>query len=326
MDKELQNTAAPRSQASGGHVGQQGMGVGHQAPVYSTGGESATRTQKIDSFTSGDVTLPESMGEAQTGPISAKGEGDAHAFSPNDVRQGSIGDCYFLASLMAVANTNPGLLQKAIQKNDDGSYTVSLFSEQETGMLFWKSTKLKPHNVTIFPTFPIEADGTDTANPDANSLPGHAWTASTDESELWVRLIEKAYALLLGSYSTIGKGGLSADALEVLTGERFTQRVFNDNDKVKERILEMVGDNVPVCVDSINISSASDDAKKFALENSIVQPHAYAVISANDTNITVRNPHGQRNKDEGISGARNVQPTLTWAMFFELFSQYSDKH
>ncbi len=323
MEKEQSTLNQRVTQSNAENMGQTSGGVGFQAPAYSSGNQG-TGAQAVTA-TNGNVTLPETLGPAQSGEIAVKGEGDAHAFSPNDVRQGSIGDCYFLASLMAVAHTNPGLLQKAITKNDDGTYTVKLYKVEQTGMLFWKGKKFIPQEIKLYPTFPTEADGTDTANPDANSVPAHAWTASTDESELWVRLIEKAYALIVGSYSEIGNGGLGADALEALTGEGYSHKVFGGHKKTKKKIIEMVGENTPVVVDSINIDDASDEATTFADENSIVQPHAYAVISANETGITVRNPHGQRNTAEGITGARNVQPTLTWDVFFELFSQYSDK-
>lgn len=324
MEKDQNSHSHATVQSNADVVSQNAGGASLPAPAYS-GGVQADGAQSTTAG-NGDKALPETLGPAQEGPISAQGEGDAHAFSPNDVRQGSIGDCYFLASLMAVAHTTPDLLKKAITKNNDGTYTVKLYITKETGRWFWKGEKLVAQNVIIYPTFPLEADGTDTANPDANSVPAHAWTASTDESELWVRLIEKAYALLIGSYAEIGNGGLGADALETLTGEKYTHKVFGSTKKVKRKIIEMVEDNTPVVVDSINIDNASEKATDFARDNSIVQPHAYAVISANDSTITVRNPHGQRNTAEGITGARNVQPSMTWDMFFELFTQYSDKN
>ncbi|WP_235299116.1 eCIS core domain-containing protein [Portibacter marinus] len=272
-----------------------------------------------------EKSLPETLGQTQTGPIASRGEGDAHSFSPNDIRQGSIGDCYFLASLGAIANTNPGLLRDAITENSNGTYTVRLYTEQDVGWIF-EDMQLRPHNVTIYPTFPVAAGSTDTANPNPPNA-AHAWSAPGDENELWVKLIEKAYALLIGSYTQIGKGGLSADALEVLTGERYTERVISNdtNAAAKERIIEMVDENVPVVASAINITDASAELQTFARLNSIVTPHAYTVISANDETITLRNPHGQGDAANGIRGARVAQPVLTWAQFFGLFDQYSNK-
>ena len=293
--------------------------------------ENKKVTQKSNGKTDANVvqraekSLPETLGDTQTGPIAERGEGDAHSFSPNDIRQGSIGDCYFLASLGAIANTNPGLLREAITENANGSYTVKLYTEQDVGWIF-EDLELRPHMVTIYPTFPVAAGSTDTANPNPPDA-AHAWSAPGDENELWVKLIEKAYALLIGSYTQIGSGGLSADAMEVLTGERYTERVISNdtNASAKERIIEMVDANVPVTAAAINISDASAALQEFARLNSILTPHAYTVISANEETITLRNPHGQGDAANGIRGARVAQPVLTWAQFFGLFDQYSDK-
>ena len=43
---------------------------------------------------------------------------------PEAVRQGRLGSCYFFATLSALAQANPGAIQKLIQDNNDGSYTV----------------------------------------------------------------------------------------------------------------------------------------------------------------------------------------------------------
>ena len=87
------------------------------------------------------VTLPEKLGPKQSGPIAVKGKGDKHAFSPNDINQGSIGDCYFLAALAGVAKTNPGLLRKAITQNSDGTFTVRLYTTENKKFLWWKWKK-----------------------------------------------------------------------------------------------------------------------------------------------------------------------------------------
>lgn len=52
-------------------------------------------------------------------------------FGPNgpqasDINQGKIGDCWALSTLAAQATTDPASIQKMIQKNQNGSYTVNL--------------------------------------------------------------------------------------------------------------------------------------------------------------------------------------------------------
>src|SRR5205085_9952992 len=44
--------------------------------------------------------------------------------SIDDVRQGAAGDCYYLASLAAVAKTNPSIIRNHIADLGDGTYAV----------------------------------------------------------------------------------------------------------------------------------------------------------------------------------------------------------
>lgn len=287
---------------------------------FSGGGGSTSSAVQLDSTT---VTLPEALGPAQSGDVATQGDGDANAFSPNDVNQGSIGDCYFLASLVAIANSQPQLLQQAIHANADGSYTVRMYRPEQEEYLFGLMSErvLRPVQVVIWPTFPLEAAGHDAANPNADANPGHAHGGDVDAAgnpELWVRLFEKAYALLMGSYATIGKGGLGANALEALTGETYTEEV-NDGD-THERIIELVGEGVPVEVGTKPAdfyTSLSEEQATWARDNSVVGGHAYAVMAADESGITVRNPWG--------AGARVAEPRLTWAQYDLYFNQFSNR-
>jgi hypothetical protein len=48
--------------------------------------------------------------------------------TPEAVRQGSLGSCYFHATIAALARSNPDTLRDAIHRNGDGSFTVHFFS------------------------------------------------------------------------------------------------------------------------------------------------------------------------------------------------------
>lgn len=283
--------------------------------------EQASLDTSNDVIQKKDVALPEKLGSTQSGPIAQKGVGDAHPFSVNDVNQGSIGDCYFLASLVAVANSNPNHIKNAIKDNKNGTYTVNLFTvKEESSFIFWKKKVFTPVNVVLYPTFPIAASGHDAANPNASDNPAHAHGGDKDASgntELWVRLIEKAYALLMGSYKAIGNGGFGANALEVLLGKPYQEEVLGDS--YKKRILEMYKENIPIEVATFKdtIANLTGDLQTFARNNSIVGGHSYAVMYADDTKIRVRNPWG--------TGARNAEPEMTWDQFKKLFHQYSNR-
>jgi hypothetical protein len=52
----------------------------------------------------------------------------AHGISPQAVRQGQLGSCYFHATIAALAKIAPGTLRSAIRQNPDGGYKVHFFS------------------------------------------------------------------------------------------------------------------------------------------------------------------------------------------------------
>src|SRR5690606_36561200 len=64
------------------------------------------------------------------------GGGDSNDIDPNDVSQGQLGDCYFIASLAAIARQNPDLIREMIRDNGDGTYTIT-FHEQKEFWEFW---------------------------------------------------------------------------------------------------------------------------------------------------------------------------------------------
>lgn len=47
------------------------------------------------------------------------------SIKPDAVRQGHVGDCYFLAGLASLAAVNPGAIDNMIKTNSDGTYTVT---------------------------------------------------------------------------------------------------------------------------------------------------------------------------------------------------------
>jgi hypothetical protein len=52
----------------------------------------------------------------------------AHGISPQAVRQGHLGSCYFHATIAALAKTAPGTLRNAIRRNPNGGYKVHFYS------------------------------------------------------------------------------------------------------------------------------------------------------------------------------------------------------
>jgi hypothetical protein len=123
---------------------------------------------------------------------------DCDKFSPNDVEQGNLGDCYLMASLASLARTEPATLEKMITPKPDGSYDVKLVEMEAAGAPVWTTVNVTSNFVT-------------------NRKGEEQYAQSGDQGELWVMLVEKAYSQLKGGYPAID-GGYSVDALATLTG------------------------------------------------------------------------------------------------------------
>jgi hypothetical protein len=272
----------------------------------------------------GTVSVPEDLGDSQSGPVAVRGSGDEHEFSPTDITQGSIGDCYFLAGLIAVAHATPDLLKNNISENSDGTYNVRLYRREVTEGILWDSVNFVSVVYQLYPTFPTTAGGTDTASPDAGTKPPHAYGGDSNVSgdiELWVRLYEKAYALMRGSYSAISSGGSREEALEVLTGQEYSFLASqgsspwytNDEDYIKNRVISMMEENIPVTAGTggLVLSNLSDEMQTYAQDNDIAVPHAYGVVFADESKVRVRNPWGQN--------ADVAEPEMSWNYFINFF-------
>jgi hypothetical protein len=115
---------------------------------------------------------------------------DDRPVHPNDVAQGSLGDCYVLAALIAVARTDPEVIERMITSNDDGTYTVFLW---DVGPFS------RDARVTIDATFPYQTRGGQKA-PVFASLGDRETVNGKYRFELWPMIIEKAWAKYRGSY------------------------------------------------------------------------------------------------------------------------------
>ena len=113
---------------------------------------------------------------------------------PNDIKQGILGDCWFMCALSSLAEM-PLLVERLFitkNYNEDGLYRVKLCKNGE-----WVE-------VTLDDYFPCSETG------------GPIFSRSNG-NELWVLLIEKAYAKLHGNYFTL-RGGFAVEGMIDLTG------------------------------------------------------------------------------------------------------------
>jgi hypothetical protein len=125
--------------------------------------------------------------------------------SPDDIHQGGIGDCYFLAALATLAKQDPDAIKRMIhdEKYDaDGNLTSCKVT---------LNVKILGINVPI----DVEVDCTEFGANGAKITNADG----SGKQELWPKIIEKAYAQVKGSYDGIAHGGWPQDAMETLTGK-----------------------------------------------------------------------------------------------------------
>jgi hypothetical protein len=197
-----------------------------------------------------------------------------------DVKQGAVGDCYFVATLGETALRLPSAIQSMFVVNGDGTYGVRFY---QNGAARW---------VTVDSQLPTYGGGYFLyANMGAR--------ANSASNVLWVALAEKAYAQMnecgwlrpsswgggINSYAGI-EGGLFTDAAKQIAnrvGSNYTVNGANDAASLN---------NAVTAGKLIGFASKSSPA-----DSRIVGNHQYVVISYNTTTktVTLFNPWGINN-------------------------------
>jgi len=98
---------------------------------------------------------------------------------PSDIKQGACGDCYFLSSIASLAE-NPDRVKSIFLVSDvnkAGCYALKLYVNGE------------PQIVVVDDYFPFNEKKND-----------WAFSRCSQEKEIWVLLLEKAWAKIHGSY------------------------------------------------------------------------------------------------------------------------------
>lgn len=109
----------------------------------------------------------------------------------DDIKQQSLGDCYFLVSLASAAWESPSIIQNMFTDNGDGTYAVRFFKPNATG-------GVTADYVTVDTVLATRNNGSIYASWGTN--------ATNATNELWVALAEKAYAQL-NELGWIGQDG-----------------------------------------------------------------------------------------------------------------------
>jgi hypothetical protein len=195
---------------------------------------------------------------------------------PSDLDQGMIGDCWLIASIGAIANTNPEVIERMIRANDNGTYTVTLYDDGDAV------------EVTVTPDLPtVQGDPLFADNPATSD-------AGDGTYELWPHLVEKAAAQYYGDYEDL-EGDWPSKALELLSG-RDTHTYEDDWFGLDDVDPPSVSDLDALLDDggAVLVSTAHDNRTSLYDDGTIVQGHAYYVqqVDPDEGTVTIVNPWG----------------------------------
>ena len=220
--------------------------------------------------------------KVQKGVAFIKGNKDKDEIDPSDVRQGQLGDCWLLAGLQAVARTNPEAIRKMIKPVDDGKWSVTFQFPGDKGFV--------PETVIIDAAVPVTKKG-------HAPIFAKVGDVKHGEKELWVLLIEKAYAITQGKYNNI-RGSTAPprhESMELVTGKKdstLDPQAASEDDiaaKLALAVSERRGVTLWTVQEDHENAKAADKHKP-----RIVTNHGYVLIKVDNEKKTVdlMNPWG----------------------------------
>lgn len=185
----------------------------------------------------------------------------ARRMSSADIRQGSVGDCWFLSALAVVAERDDLLdsivgfsLRFASIMETFGSYFIRLFLGGR-----WRA-------IVVDDALPVKPKKDDEYSP--------AFSRAAN-NQTWVSIVEKAYAKAHGSYAAIS-GGFVAEGLHDLTGNATEMISFQnasfDSEEFWVRLMSFSSAGFPLGC-----------ATSFSAEG-IVGHHAYSILEVRELN------------------------------------------
>jgi calpain-15 len=130
----------------------------------------------------------------------------ARGVNPNDICQGALGNCWLLSALACLADSD-GLIEGAFSSreyNPRGKYTIKLYHPERKAMV----------SLNVDDRFPTKNNKT-------------MFTSPSGGNQIWVMLMEKAFAKLMGNYAAT-EGGHVLLALHVITGDPILKYSFYD--------------------------------------------------------------------------------------------------
>lgn len=236
-----------------------------------------------------------------------KGEGDAHEVDPNDAKQGSLGDCYLIAGMIAVARANPQAIKDIVKDNGDGTFNITLYIRTSA------YGAPRAQVVTVDARLPVKSQD--------SPLYAKVGDKADGKDELWPALIEKAVAQKKASYDLISGGNINkngfnfAGATELLTGKRENYFAFGklDEDDILLMASFALEDKLPVICSTRSDMEGDEAATREANAVNVYWNHAYPVesVDLDKRTITFQNPWGSHHvKDLPIADVKRFYSSI----------------
>ncbi len=228
---------------------------------------------------------------------------DGDEIQHTDIQQRGLANCYFLAAVAAVAKANPDAIREMITDNGDGTYTVHF--DGDLG------------DVTVDDDLLMNSSGT-------RPLGAQVENGSGDP-ELWVAIIEKAYAEGRGTYEDTEWDNIKT-GMDDLLGEGTTKT---------QSATSFDPEDLDAALDSgspmIANTYGSGSKKKYD-DNGLVGSHVYAVLGyARDDSGNIRigddgkpmielyNPWGHTEYADSEDSTNDGVFAMSWTEFQEKF-------
>lgn len=205
----------------------------------------------------------------------------------DDVMQGMLGDCYFLSPVAAVARIKPERIHRLIRGPVDTWADGTRIFEVDLYEGHWYGNSRR--------TFRVSDRFVSTAGGGSRyAQPGDV--AAGGGAEIWVMLLEKAWAALRGGYDQAHAGQMG-DGITAITGDDYTNREISgrSDDRMFSEIAECVRDGKPVTIQTKQTFTADEMAEARDIEYTIHAQHAYNIagVNAEHRTIDIMNPHGR---------------------------------
>lgn len=215
--------------------------------------------------------------------------------APDDVDQGNLGDCYFLASLASMAQT-PNFFY-----GGDNSVIEIIHPDYTRGR---RAGEIDPRKIKYFAVkmyLPIPSDKQD---PHTGRTPVKVLVAPTqdlvgrnpleyaqkaDSGELWVAIVEKAFAEIRGGYKFI-EGGFPEEGFALLLNKSAND--FTNIDLTDVRNLQQLQEQYNVEQDSIAVYRAIEAAVKRKARITASTKTQAAILGAGGRALAQTSPNG----------------------------------